>query len=50
MRPSRGMGCIAESKMPGKKKIKRKDDPNSVDLYKKGGKVFPPKPKKRDKK
>jgi len=50
MRPSRGMGDINPSKMPGKKKIKRKDDPNSVAMYKKGGKVFPPKPKKRDKK
>ena len=37
MRPSRGMGCIAPSKMPGKKTIQRKDNPDSVDLYKKGG-------------
>lgn len=41
MRPSRGMGCIAKDKMPGSKPkvIYRKDDPNKVDVYKKGGKV-----------
>jgi len=41
MRPSRGMGCIAKDKMPGAKPrvIKRKDDPNKVDVYKAGGKV-----------
>jgi hypothetical protein len=41
MRPSRGMGCINESKIPGKnpKVITRKDDPNKVDVYKKGGAV-----------
>ena len=38
MRPSRGMGAIKESKMPTRPKIiHRKDDPNRVDLYKKGG-------------
>lgn len=37
MRPSRGMGCINPSKMPGKKTIQRKDDPNSVEVFKKGG-------------
>jgi len=37
MRPSRGMGDIAPSKMPGKKTIKRKDNPNEVTEYKKGG-------------
>lgn len=37
MRPSRGMGCINPSKMPGKKTIHRKDNPNKVSLYKKGG-------------
>ena len=44
MRASRGMGDIAPSKMPKGKKIIRKDDPNSVDEYKKGGvaKSFPP--------
>lgn len=34
---SRGMGCINESKMPGKKTIKRKDKPQDVAEYKKGG-------------
>lgn len=37
MRASRGMGCINPSKMPGKKTIQRKDDPNSVEVFKKGG-------------
>lgn len=37
MRASRGMGCISPSKMPGKKTIQRKDDPNSVEVFKKGG-------------
>ena len=39
MRPSRGMGAIAPSKMPKAKTIKRKDDPNDVTMYKKGGAV-----------
>lgn len=39
MRASRGMGAIAPSKMPGKKIIKRKDNPNDVELYAEGGKV-----------
>lgn len=39
MRPSRGMGDIAPSKMPKKKTIVRTDDPNDVDVYKEGGKV-----------
>lgn len=39
MRASRGMGDIAPSKMPTKKIIHRKDDPNRVDFYKQGGKV-----------
>ena len=39
MRPSRGMGDINPSKMPGKKVIKRKDKPQDVDMYAKGGKV-----------
>jgi len=39
MRPSRGMGAINPSKMPGKKTIIRKDDPNKVAMYKRGGKV-----------
>ena len=39
MMASRGMGAIAPSKMPGKKEITRKDDPNKVAMYKKGGRV-----------
>ena len=39
MRPSRGMGAIKPSKMPGKKVIHRKDKPQDVDLYAEGGKV-----------
>jgi hypothetical protein len=37
MRPSRGMGDINPSKMPGKKTIKRKDDPDKVEMYAGGG-------------
>ena len=39
MRASRGMGDIKPSKMPKKKVIHRKDDPDRVDFYKEGGKV-----------
>ena len=39
MRPSRGMGDINTSKMPSKKIIHRKDKPQDVELYKKGGSV-----------
>lgn len=39
MRPSRGMGDIKPSKMPGKKIVKRKDNPNDVAVYAKGGKA-----------
>ena len=41
MRPSRGMGIMNEKKIPGRKPkvITRKDDPNKVEVYKKGGKV-----------
>ena len=39
MRPSRGMGAIMPSKMPGKKIIHRKDNPNDVEMYASGGKV-----------
>jgi hypothetical protein len=39
MRASRGMGAIMPSKMPGKKVITRKDNPDAVDMYAKGGKV-----------
>jgi len=37
MRPSRGMGIINPSKMPKAKTITRKDDPNKVKMYAKGG-------------
>ena len=37
MRPSRGMGAIMPSKMPGKKIIHRKDKPEDVEMYKEGG-------------
>jgi hypothetical protein len=33
------MGAILPSKMPNKKIIKRKDNPEDVEMYKKGGKV-----------
>jgi hypothetical protein len=33
------MGAISPSKMPGKKVIKRKDNPDDVDMYADGGKV-----------
>lgn len=39
MRPSRGMGDMKPSKMPGKKIIRRKDNPQDVEMYAKGGKV-----------
>jgi len=39
MRPSRGMGAVKASKMPKAKTITRKDDPNEVSMYAKGGKL-----------
>jgi hypothetical protein len=39
MMASRGMGDISPSKMPKKKVIHRKDDPNAVEMYAKGGHV-----------
>jgi len=39
MLSSRGMGNIDPSKMPGKKKITRKDDPNQVAMYAEGGHI-----------
>ncbi len=39
MMPSRGMGAILPSKMPKKKVIRRKDDPNDVEMYAEGGSV-----------
>jgi hypothetical protein len=43
---SRGMGDVSPSKMPKKKVIRRKDNPDDVDFYKKGGTVK----KRKDKK
>ena len=40
MRASRGMGAINPSKMPGKKIIHRKDNPNDVEMYADGGDVW----------
>jgi hypothetical protein len=40
LRPSRGMGAIAPSKMPKGKTIYRKDNPDEVEMYKKGGEVW----------
>jgi hypothetical protein len=37
MRSSRGMGDINPSKMPGKKMIKRKDNPEDVEMFAGGG-------------
>lgn len=43
---SRGMGAINPDKMPSKKTIRRKDNPDDVSLYKEGGKVWDkPRPK-----
>ena len=39
MRPSRGMGAIAPSKMPKARKVVRKDGPEPTKLFKKGGGV-----------
>jgi hypothetical protein len=36
---SRGMGAIRASKMPKAKTIRRKDDPDEVTMYAKGGEV-----------
>jgi len=40
MRASRGMGDINPSKMPKKKIITRKDNPDKVNYYAEGGKVY----------
>ena len=46
MRASRGMGDINPSKMPKKKIIPRKDNPDAVEFYAKGGQVWDkPRPK-----
>lgn len=39
MRPSRGMGDMKASKMPKGKTIRRKDNPDDVTVYAKGGKA-----------
>jgi len=39
MRPSRGMGDMKTSKMPKGEKIVRKDKPQDVTMYAKGGKT-----------
>lgn len=39
MRPSRGMGAMKSSKMPKAKTIRRKDNPDEVEMYAKGGKT-----------
>ena len=39
MMGSRGMGDINPAKMPRGKKIVRKDNPNDVEMYKKGGRI-----------
>jgi len=46
MRSSRGMGDINPSKMPKAKTVVRKDNPDDVTMYKKGGEVWDkPRPK-----
>ena len=51
MRASRGMGDIAPSKMPKGKTIYRRDNPDAVEMYKEGGKVWEkPNPVKEHKK
>jgi hypothetical protein len=40
MMPSRGMGNIRPSKMPKAKTVVRKDNPNDVEVYKKGGGLY----------
>jgi hypothetical protein len=37
MRACRGMGAMNPSKMPGAKTIRRKDNPDDVTMYAKGG-------------
>ena len=39
MMSSRGMGAMNPKKMPGKKVVHRKDKPQDVDMYAKGGKT-----------
>ena len=39
MKPSRGLGVMSPSKMPKAKTITRKDKPDKVEMYAKGGKA-----------
>lgn len=39
MRPSRGMGAMRHNKMPTSRMITRKDNPDKVTMYKKGGEM-----------
>jgi len=51
MMASRGMGDVRASKMPKAKTVVRKDNPNDVEVYKKGGEVWDkPNPAKKHKK
>ena len=51
MMASRGMGAMRASKMPKGKTVVRKDNPNDVEVYKKGGQVWDkPNPSKNPKK
>jgi hypothetical protein len=51
MMASRGMGDINPSKMPERKTVHRKDKPQDVDVYAKGGQVWDtPNPAKKHKK
>jgi hypothetical protein len=51
MMASRGMGDVRASKMPKAKTVVRKDNPNDVEVYKKGGAVWDtPNPTKKHKK
>ena len=43
MRASRGMGAMRASKMPKGKTIRRKDNPDKVTMYAKGGLAIPKK-------
>lgn len=43
MRPSRGMGDMRASKMPKGKMVRRKDNPDEVTVYAKGGRAKTPK-------
>jgi hypothetical protein len=39
MRACRGMGDVNPSKMPDRKTVKRKDNPQDVTMYRRGGKT-----------